>query len=264
VKPVKSLETRNTDKEQDNGRAAASLGDARDGEVPDTRRTALAVASDVPQLAMTAQALRSLDYAVIAVSTFDEARKHLLTIPELTLLVADIRLGQFNGLHLAFRARAHYPDVRLVITDHAFDSTLEAETRRLGGAYVPRPFTAESLAAVIAQREERPATQQGGTRRWPRTPVDGVVAAVGPRSARLFDVSYGGLCLEFSPGEFDAALPSELDIELRDLGLSLRMHPVWVRTTSSSPAWLCGGELIAADSPAMVQWREFVDSRRPS
>ena len=236
----------------------------KNADVPDMRQTALIVESDTVQLAATARALRTLGYTVDAVSTFDEARRRLLDISDLSLLVADIRLGQFNGLHLAFRARAHHPNVRLVITDHAFDTTLEAETRRLGGAYVPRPFTTEALTALIAQPEERAAASQTGTRRWPRTPVAGVTAAVGPRSARLFDVSYGGLCLEFPPGDFDAALPSTLDIELRELGLSLRIHPVWVRTTSSSPAWLCGGELLTGDTPAMVQWREFVDAHLPA
>jgi CheY-like chemotaxis protein len=233
----------------------------------DTReppRTALAVESDTAQLAAIAEALRALDYTVVAVSTFDEARKQLLAISDLSLLVADIRLGQFNGLHLAFRARAHYPNVKLVITDHAFDTTLESETRRLGGAYLARPFTAEALGELVGQLEGPSPVPQIGTRRWPRKQVDGVLAAVGRSSARLFDVSYGGLCLEFSASEFDTALPSELDIELRDHGLSVRMHPVWVRTTSSSPAWLCGGELLAADAPMMVQWREFVDSRLPS
>jgi ActR/RegA family two-component response regulator len=236
----------------------------KDADNNDMRRTALIVESDTVQLAATARALRALDYAVEAVSTFDEARRRLLAITDLSLLVADIRLGQFNGLHLAFRARAHHPNVRLLITDHAFDSTLEAETRRLGGAYLARPFNTAALTALVSQPEERPASAQTGTRRWPRTPVEGVTAAVGPRSARLFDVSYGGLCLEFPPGDFDATLPSTIDVELTELGLSLRMHPVWVRTTSASPAWLCGGEVLTPDAPAMVQWREFVDSHSPA
>ena len=226
------------------------------------RRTALIVDADRDHLASTVRTLRALDYAVIAASSFDDARRHLLDTEELSLLIADIRLGQFNGLHLAFRARAHHPHVRLVITDHAFDTTLEAETKRLGGAYLARPFTSEVLESLIPRPEPSAAVsvQSGTPRRWPRRPVAGVVAAVGPREARLFDVSYGGVCLEFPRGDFDAALPSTLEVELTALGLSLRVHPVWVRTTSSSPAWLCGGEVLASDPPAMVQWRQFVDS----
>jgi DNA-binding response OmpR family regulator len=228
----------------------------------DMRRTALVVDADTVQLASTVRTLRALDYAVIEASSFDDARRHLLDSEELSLLVADIRLGQFNGLHLAFRARAHHPHVRLVITDHAFDTTLEAETKRLGGAYLARPFTTEVLEALISGPAPRAAVavQSGTPRRWPRRPVAGVVAAVGPREARLFDVSYGGVCLEFPRADFDSALPSTLEVELTTIGLSLTVHPVWVRTTSSSPAWLCGGEVIATDQPAMVQWRQFVDS----
>ena len=226
------------------------------------RRTALIVDADTVQLADTVRALRALDYTVIAASSFDDARRHLLDTEDLSLLVADIRLGQFNGLHLAFRARAHHPHVRLVITDHAFDTTLEAETKRLGGAYLARPFTTDALAMMISRPEPRVAAsvQSGTPRRWPRRPVAGVVAAVGPREARVFDVSYGGLCLEFPRGDFDADLPSTLEVELIAVGLSLKIHPVWVRTTSASPAWLCGGEVLASDPPAMVQWRQFVDS----
>lgn len=225
-------------------------------------RTALIVDADTVRLAATARLIQALDYAVITAASFDDARRHLLDTKELSLLVADVRLGQFNGLHLAFRARAHYPDVRLVITDDAFDTTLEAETKRLSGAYIARPFTTEALATLIT-KPESPSSEpapSGSTRRWPRRHVAGVLAAVGPREARLFDVSYGGLCLEFPRGEFETSLPSTLEVELRELGLSLRMHPVWVRATNSSPAWLCGGELIS-DPLAMVQWREFVDSR---
>jgi CheY-like chemotaxis protein len=226
-------------------------------------RTALVVDPDPVRLASTSEALRSLGYAVSVASTFEDARRQLLASEALSLLVADIRLGQFNGLHLAFRARAHIPQVRLVITDHVFDVTLEAETKRLGGAYIVRPFTTDILAEAIAPPEPSAAgSPQTGIRRWPRRHVADVVAAVGPRQARLFDVSYGGLCLEFPRGDLDATLPSTLDVELTELGLSLRMHPVWVRTTSVSPAWLCGGEVIAIDSPAMNQWREFVDSHQ--
>jgi ActR/RegA family two-component response regulator len=236
--------------------------ETKQSDIQDMRRTALIVDADPVQLAATARALRALDYAVIAASSFDDARRHLLDTEELTLLVADIRLGQFNGLHLAFRARAHHPRVRLVITDHAFDATLEAETKRLGGAYVPRPFTTDALTMMISRPELLTVTsvQSGTPRRWPRRPVAGVLAAVGPREARLFDISYGGLCLEFPRADFDAALPSTLEVELTALGLSLKIHPVWVRTTSASPAWLCGGEVLASDPPAMVQWRQFVDS----
>jgi CheY-like chemotaxis protein len=233
--------------------------------VEDERPTALLVECDVLDLAEATQVLGELGYAVIPAAGFDEARRDLLAIKDLSLLVADVRLGAFNGLHLAFRARAHHPNVRVVIIDQSFDVTLEAETKRLGGVYLARPFAPGVFALNIPRREQGPIDAAHSTsRRWPRRPVAGIVAAVGPREARLSDVSYGGLCLEFPGADVDASLPSTLDVELKALGLSLRMHPVWVRTTSSSPVWQCGGEVIAGSSPAMEQWREFVDSRAPA
>jgi len=229
--------------------------------VDDGRPIALLVASDAAQLAETAQVLGRLGYAAIPAGTFEEARRELLAMKELSLLVADVRLGAFNGLHLAFRARAHHPDVRVVIVDQAFDVTLEAETRRLGGVYLARPFATNVLTLNIPRPEQAVDTPHSTSRRWPRRSVAGVVAAVGPREARLSDVSYGGLCLEFPGADVDSSLPSTLDVELKDIGLSLRMHPVWVRSTSASPVWMCGGEVIPTSSPAMEQWREFVDSR---
>ena len=230
--------------------------------VDDGRPIALLVATDALQLAETSQVLGTLGYAVIPAGGFDEARQELLAMKELSLLVADVRLGAFNGLHLAFRARAHHPAVCIVIIDQSFDVTLDAETKRLGGVYLARPFATDVLTLNIPRPEQGMVdAPHASSRRWPRRAVAGIVAAVGPREARLSDVSYGGLCLEFPGADVDASLPSTLDIELKDVGLSLRMHPVWVRTTSSSPVWLCGGEVIATSSPAMEQWREFVDSR---
>jgi hypothetical protein len=72
------------------------------------------------------------------------------------------------------------------------------------------------------------------------------------------DISYGGLCLEFPSDEFETSLPSLLNVELRALGLSLQMHPVWAQP--SSEAVLCGGELVASDEASLAQWRDFVDS----
>jgi DNA-binding response OmpR family regulator len=228
----------------------------------DGRPTALLVESDVLQLAEATRVLGELGYAVIPAAGFDEARRELLAVKELSLLVADVRLGAFNGLHLAFRARAHHPNVRVVIIDQSFDVTLEAETKRLGGVYLARPFAPGVFATNIPRHDQGLIDAPRSTsRRWPRRPVAGILAAVGPREARLSDVSYGGLCLEFPGADVDASLPSTLDVELKEVGLSLRMHPVWVRTTSSSPVWQCGGEVIPTSSPAMEQWREFVDSR---
>jgi len=221
--------------------------------------TALVVDADLVQRDATTRTLRDLGYATLAASSFEEAQKHLSGPERIALLVADVRLGAFNGLHLAFRARSRHPDIRLIITDHGFDSTLESETRRLGGAYLARPFSAEDLTVLAARSSGDGAA--ASARRWPRKSVGGaVMAAVGARQAQIVDVSYGGLCLRFSREDFDQSLPASLPIELSTLGLSFTMHPVWAREDASPPSWRCGGEVVGDDRPALTLWREFVDS----
>jgi DNA-binding response OmpR family regulator len=220
----------------------------------------LVVDSDPVQLAATVLVVRSLGYVAITAGSFEEARKHLLATEALDLLIADIRLGPFNGLQLAFRARALHPSVRVIVTDRTFDPTLEAETTRVGGAYLARPFTPEDLATLISRPVNGTAVQSKPIRRWPRRPVMGAVAAaIGAREARLLDVSYGGLCLEFARNDSDGTLPSTLDVEVSGTGLSLTVVPVWARP--GDPAvWRCGAEVIASDRASETQWRNFVDA----
>jgi len=223
--------------------------------------TALLVDADSVQLAATSRALSPLGYATILASTFDDARRHLHGVGALALLVADVRLGQFNGLHLAFRARARHPNVRVIITDRAFDTMLEHETKRLGGAYIAKPFTGDDLVAILSRLAGEQPARPTSARRWPRRSLaGGVLAAVGSRAARLLDVSYGGLCLEFPHDAFEASMPPTVDVELTALGLSLKMHPVWSREAEAAASWRCGGEVIESDRPSIMQWRQFVDS----
>lgn len=222
--------------------------------------TSLVVDSDPILLAATAGVLSSLGYTVITATSFDEARKHLLSTEPLLLLIADVRLGPFNGLQIAFRARALYPKIRIIVTDRTFDPTLEAETKRLGGTYLARPFTSEELTSLISRPSDAPQQSQKWPRRWLRQPVfAGLAAAVGPREARVLNVSYGGLCLEFARSDSKATLPPTLAIELMGVGVPLTVHPVWTRPGESS-GWLCGAEVIASDREAETQWRNFVDS----
>src|SRR5205823_6313175 len=96
-------------------------------------------------------------------------------------------------------------------------------------------------------------------RRWPRKHVAGsVVANVDHREARLLDISYGGLCLEFAEAFSPQPLPSTMNVHVPHSGLSLHIHPVWAKTASASRKWQCGGEVIANDQLAV--WQRFVDS----
>jgi hypothetical protein len=70
-------------------------------------------------------------YDVVVVRTFARAKTHLALRP--ALLIAEIRLGEYNGLHLALRGQA--AGVPTVVIGEP-DSVLEAEARNLGATYL--------------------------------------------------------------------------------------------------------------------------------
>jgi hypothetical protein len=85
-----------------------------------------------------------------------------------------------------------------------------------------------------------------------------VPASLDDGSGRLVDVSYGGLCVEVAAArQLESELPPEMDVRFPTYGVSLRMHPVWAKPADSSAAWMCGGEVAAAD---MLMWQQFVDA----
>jgi DNA-binding NtrC family response regulator len=78
--------------------------------------------------------------AVVSASSFHAARKALDCV-EPDLLIADVRLDDFNGLHLAILSRLERPRTRVIITHGCADSILEREARRCEAAFVVNPLT---------------------------------------------------------------------------------------------------------------------------
>lgn len=88
-------------------------------------------------------------YHTIAVATFEEAR-HVLDQAPPSLLIADLRLGAFNGLHLVLRGRADSPDMAAIVTIDQQDQALKSEARRLGAQCVIIPVTSKAFLKVVA------------------------------------------------------------------------------------------------------------------
>ena len=73
----------------------------------------------------------------LPVGTFEEASRILRTNPP-DLLIADVRLGPFNGLQLVISSPQPIPAI--IITGFA-DPVLEADARRRGADYVLKPVS---------------------------------------------------------------------------------------------------------------------------
>jgi DNA-binding NtrC family response regulator len=111
-------------------------------------KTALVVDDDPAVLALIERWLSILDISVVAATSFDDARAEILR-HEPVLVIADVRLGEFNGLQLGILARDVRPDARLIIISGWDDPVLRADAAKLDALFVHKPLTAERLLAAV-------------------------------------------------------------------------------------------------------------------
>jgi DNA-binding NtrC family response regulator len=90
----------------------------------------LVVSNDGLGLAHTLSVLNEAGYQASGASSFEDASR-LLAKGSPDLVIADERLGAFNGLHVILRARGRYPDVAAIVSTPTRSRGLEADARRL-------------------------------------------------------------------------------------------------------------------------------------
>ncbi len=198
-----------------------------------------------------AEFLEGSGYEAIAVGTFEEASRILRTSPP-DLLIADVRLGPFNGLQLVIGSPQPIPAI--IITGFA-DPVLEADARRRGADYVLKPVSPSRLLDLVSRKLSSSQQGFGIPRRWERKLVIGGLAAnVADEPARIVDVSYGGVRFEIRR-EHDRVLPASFNITLPSAQMSLPATLVW-KNLIGEETWMCGAAL-AGETP---EWHGLVDA----
>ncbi len=158
--------------------------------------TIVVVDQDPDAVAASVRVLTAAGYKVTGVASFSEAR-HLLNLQQPDVLIADVRLEAFNGLHLALERHFQTPGKPSIITNSSRDRVLEEQARRIGAVYVVKPLEAATLrtlvASVLLARTE-PATER---RHWPRKTTAGSLhAQIAHVAVTVTDLSYEGLRVE--------------------------------------------------------------------
>src|SRR6476620_6055751 len=74
--------------------------------------------------------LLSAGYLAIGVSTFADG-KLLVQSESPDLVIADERLGPYNGLHLILMCRVQHPNMKAIVTSNAHDASLEKDAKQL-------------------------------------------------------------------------------------------------------------------------------------
>jgi DNA-binding response OmpR family regulator len=213
----------------------------------------LIVDDDKTTRAGLAELLEGAGYEPHTVATFEDAIRILRTSPP-DLLIADVRLGPFNGLQLLISSPKPVPAI--IITGFA-DPVLESDARRRGAEYVLKPVGPTRLLQLVQQKLN---AHPGFTvpRRWERKQViGGLPASVGDEPARILDVSYGGVRFEIDRAP-DRMIPASFNLTLPTAQLSVQADLVW-KSLIGNETWLCGAAL-SQENPSAPQWYGLVDA----
>jgi DNA-binding response OmpR family regulator len=217
------------------------------------RRQALVVVSD-PDLAETLVGwLSGGGYVTRVIRTFSAARAELDgSSPD--LLIAQIKLGAYNGLHLAIRARSRGAKTPVILVGDR-DPVLRTEAERLQASYLTTPLDEQLLLETVrsAEAEYRP------TRRSPRKRVPMLDALVNDVEARVLDVSYEGLRLQLTDQQ-PATIPPYFMLRIPMFNVSCRAQRVWTLDPPDRNGLWCGATIVGVDPAGAVAWRALVDS----
>lgn len=202
------------------------------------------------------QFLQKAGYETLAASTFEEGMRALRDAnPD--LLIADVRLGEYNGLQLVATSRLPTPSI--IITGF-YDPVLEADARKLGADYLVKPVSPVDVLTLIQQKLGKSTEQVTSTpcRRWARKQITTAFPAhIDDWPAHIIDVSYGGLRFEIERAS-EHALPRSFSISLPAADLSVNVDLVW--TNRRNDTWLCGAAVSQMDHNAARAWYGLVDA----
>ena len=192
-------------------------------------------------------------YDVVEARTFQEARRIIKDYPPPGILVTEIRLAGFNGLHLIIANMKPIPSV--VIS--SADPVLQAEALRYGALYLVKPVShAELLVAVERQLATAGTIVAPAKRRWTRKPVHAELrASIDDSPARVIDVSYGGLRVEVERAS-ERPLPRQFSVKLSDINFPADL--VWSSRVGTR-GWQCGVALARLGQTEATAWRGLVD-----
>lgn len=109
------------------------------------------IVDDVPDtLGALAEFLNRSGYEALTASSFEQARKAAdEQAPD--LIIVDVRLGEYNGLHLVIRERLAHPDRPIIVISGYADPQTAAEVRQYGAEFLAKPVRPAELTAMVGR-----------------------------------------------------------------------------------------------------------------
>lgn len=191
------------------------------------------------------------------VPSFEAARVALIThAPE--VLVAPVRMGAYNGIHLAILANFATPVPATVIIDEP-GARHELDAGQTASHYLVRPVRPCELAGLVG-RIALGSSERRLTRRI-RARHDVVLSLDGIGGSRVLEFSDGGMRLAV-PAAASSRLPTVFDVSIGKYEVTVRQ--AWRRERATCTHF---GLLVYQETPSCAEhWRglraSFACSRR--
>jgi DNA-binding NtrC family response regulator len=93
--------------------------------------------------------VRSLGLRALTATDFHSARLLLAYRPH--LLITELRLGQYNGLHLVLHASVVRPRMAAIVASRSGDAVVQRDAETMGATFVQIPTGKEELMAAIVR-----------------------------------------------------------------------------------------------------------------
>lgn len=122
--------------------------------------SALVVDPDHVDRVFVHSSLAAAGFSVTTTNTYEEGNVALVANPP-SVLVTAIRLGAFNGIHLALRGRAERARMALLVTSSIHDAVLQRDAEQIGATFILTPVTTEALMAAIYRTMFRTSDADG-------------------------------------------------------------------------------------------------------
>jgi DNA-binding NtrC family response regulator len=117
-------------------------------------RTALVIEPLLADQVLTVATLSSAGFQVTVADNFHVARALLEECPP-TVLLTELRLNEYNGLHLVLRGKASYSSMAAVVTSAWIDLALQAEAESMGATFINKPLGRQELLAAVLRTLHR-------------------------------------------------------------------------------------------------------------
>jgi DNA-binding response OmpR family regulator len=103
--------------------------------------------------------LGATGFHVTLAETFAKAKERLSSRPP-SVLITDVRLGEYNGLHLVLRGKSLRPDMAAIVLSDAADPVLQADAEAMGATFVVKPVTPRDFCAAVMRTLARASRGQ--------------------------------------------------------------------------------------------------------